>query len=237
MTFFGIQLHVSDIPNQKPSMNSLNRINLLQLRPTLPVSCSLLIPLQEAQPSHCKARVKDVNYVTRPVRKPAVLRVLAAQDEFSERRPVDPVRAPQHYQRTEHPPRVADILLLLRPSIQSPQSRPRVRDLPFGQPGAQAIRPGGILLESTVQFSGDGERGDADKYLAGVALGPGHGAVAGVEVGAGVDKLDSQGEVDQMQEVEQGKGIQCGVEEAGVRLAKGVAVEDARSRILERSNN
>jgi hypothetical protein len=40
-----------------------------------------------------------------------------------------------------------------------------------------------------------------------------------------------------MQEVEQGKGIQCGVEEAGVRLAKGVAVEDARSRILERSNN
>lgn len=168
----------------------------------------------------------DVDHVTRPVSDAAGVGVLAAQDEADEGAAVDPVGAADDLQAAQDPPAVADVLVLLRAAVE-----PAAGDLALAEPAAQAV---GV---DEVQPARDGQRRHAREDLARVRLGPGAHAVAAVEVGAGRDVPHCLVHVDQVQQPEQGEGVEGAIEEARVLLAPLVAGEGACLPVLEVGND
>lgn len=205
------------------SQNSLNcrhrhtvyRVNALRTR----------IPKQ-AQSRHAKAGVPDIHHVTRPVGDPPLLGVLTPQYEADEGVAVDPVRPADDLQAAQHPPAVADVLLLLGAAVE-----PAPGDLPLGEPAAQPVPAVG--KDVVVQPARDGEGRNAGEDLARVRLGPGADAVAAVKVATGGDVVDRPVDISQVEEAEEGQGVEGAVEEARVLLAPLVAGEGACLPVLE----
>ncbi len=109
----------------------------------------------------------------------SILLVLAREDELAQASAVDPLVASEHHQRGENPPRVADIGLLLRATVEATAG-----GLPLAQPPAQLV---GL---APAELARDRQRADAREDLACVRLAAGLTAVAAVEVGAGGDMRD-----------------------------------------------
>lgn len=180
---------------------------------------------QQAEAGHAEARVPDVDHVAGPVGDAARLGVLAAQDEADEGGAVDPVRAADDLQAAEDPPAVADVLVLLRAAVEAAAG-----DLALGEPAAEAV---GVDETLVVEAPRDGQRRDAREDLARVRLGARADAVPAVEVGAGGDVRHGPVDVDEVQQTQQGEGVEGAVEEAGVLLAPLVAGEGACLPVLQ----
>lgn len=183
--------------------------------------------VQQAQPRHAKARVPDVHHVAGPVGDAALLGVLAPQDEGDEGVPVDPVRPADDLQAAQHPPAVAHVLGLLGAAVE-----PAAGDLALAEPAAQAIAVDEASAVA-VKPARDGEGRDAGEGLAGMRLGTRADAVSAVEVAASHDVRDGPVDVDQVEEAEQGEGVECAIEESSVLLAPLVAGERARLPVLK----
>lgn len=165
----------------------------------------------------------DVHHIARPVRDATLLGVLAPQDERDERLPVDPVRAADDLQAAQHPPAVAHVLVLLGAAVE-----PAPGDLALAEPAAEPVP-----VDDVVEPARDGEGRHAREDLARVRLGARADAVAAVEVAARRDVLDGPADVDEVEQAQQGEGVEGAVEEARVFLAPLVAGEGARLLVLE----
>ena len=193
---------------------AVNLINRLQPR-----------VLEQAESRETKQRVPDIDHVAGPVRDAASLGVLAAQDEPDQLVLVDPVCLADHLQAAQHPPAVADILLLLRPAVEAAPG-----NLPLAQP------PSEPLLVYEVLSPGDGQGSNACEYLPGMGLGVGAHTVSAVKVGTRRNVVDRLADVDEMLEAQEGQRIEGAVEEARVFLPPLVAGERAGLAVLKIGN-
>lgn len=169
----------------------------------------------------------DVDHVAGPVGDAACDGVLAAQDEADEGVAVDPVGAADDLQAAEDPPAITNVLVLLRAAVE-----PAAGDLALGEPAAQAVP-----VDEVVQAARDGQRRDAREDLARVRLCPRADAVAAVEVGAGCDVAYCLVDVDEVQQSQEGEGVEGAVQEARVLLAPLVACEGACLTVLQVCND
>lgn len=127
---FGIQLVIVSRCSgwqrgQKKHGFLLDRVHLLDA-----------IKPQEAETSNGKMSMEHINYISRPVPEPAILRVLVSvsgmhvlekyhtdlttQDEGGELAPIDPVESIDHRQARPNPPAVTCIGKLLRTPVEAP---------------------------------------------------------------------------------------------------------------------
>ena len=172
--------------------------------------------------------MKHIHHIARPIRNPALIRVLTLQDESRQLRPVNPVQPPDHGQTAHHPPTIANVHQLLRPPIQSAAGQ-----LPLAEPRAEAVFA--LLAEMGVELASDCESANAGEDLAGVGFCTGRYAKRAVEVLAGFDVGGGGGDVDEGTFVgslmwhvaEEGEGVEGAEEESGVDLAPFVAGEAA----------
>ena len=162
------------------------------------------------------ARVEDVGLVARFVGDPPLCHVLAAQDEVTQRVAVDPLAVSKHAEAGQHPPRVADIRLLLRATVEATAGR-----LPLAQPPRQQV------ALTPLQRPRDRQRAHTGEHLPGVRLAAWQAAVAAVEVFARADKGDGGGYVERAHPPQQRRAAQRAVREARVNLAPFVAGEGA----------
>lgn len=112
---------------------------------------------------------------------------LASQDKRSQLRPVDPVQTADHGETGGHPPTVAYVFGLFRPSIQ-----PAILSLPLAQPSSQTV------LIDQVQAAGNGQGADASEHLARMGLGTRTDAEPAIQVLALLDVGHCLVQIDQV---------------------------------------
>mmetsp|Transcript_68271 Transcript_68271/g.154469 ORF Transcript_68271/g.154469 Transcript_68271/m.154469 type:complete len:215 (+) Transcript_68271:317-961(+) len=194
----------------------------------------VLEPAEQTKTADAEKRMKNVGHVSGSVRDPALVEVLAVEDELGELARVDPLHLAHDLQRRQDPPRVAHVRLLLGPTVEPPGVA-----LPLGEPPPEQRHV------ELLQPLSDGQSPDAAEDLPRMGLSPGDAPEPAVEVPARRHEIGRRLQVHQparspacapagsMQTAEEGESAERAVGEPRVHLAPPVPRERP-VRLLER---
>ncbi|KAK5263690.1 hypothetical protein LTR40_014633, partial [Exophiala xenobiotica] len=169
--------------------------------------------------------VKDIGHVAWSVSETTFFRVLTPQDEFDQRRRINPMELSQHLKTTENPPAVTDIFQFLRSAIQ-----PTVWQLPFTQPCSQSVNV------NQIESANNGESTNTGVYLPSMRFGSGRDPKAAVKVRASLNVRYGFFNVDQVHHVEDRQTEESCEKETGVCFAPLISRECTGLRILKVCN-